>query len=60
MIPIKNDKKLFDNINYIFLDNISKNNMFSDNNNITKNYVNFIDVPKRFQNIETTQNNDEH
>lgn len=42
MIPIKNDKKLFVNVNYKFTNN---------NENKTKKYINFIEVPKRFQNI---------
>jgi hypothetical protein len=44
MIPIKGDKKLFININY----------KFNDSNEIssTKKYVNFIEVPKRFQAAE--------
>ena len=44
MIPIKGDKKLFININY----------KFNDSNEIssTKKYVNFIEVPKRFQAID--------
>ena len=41
MIPIKNDKKLFVNINYKSTD--------TQNNTIVKTYVNFIEVPKRFQ-----------
>ena len=44
MVPIKGDKKLFVNILYKFVD---------DNDNAhTKKYVNFIEVPKRFQTIE--------
>jgi len=41
MIPIKGDRKLFVNINYNYSD--------SNNNSSTKNFVNFIEVPKRFQ-----------
>ena len=41
MIPIKGDKQLFVNINYKFNDN--------NENAQTKEFVNFIDVPKRFQ-----------
>lgn len=41
IIPIKNDKKLFININY----KISNDNEIS----INKTFVNFIEVPKRFQ-----------
>jgi hypothetical protein len=44
MIPIKGDKKLFININYKFND--------SNENALTKKFVNFIEVPKRFQMIE--------
>jgi len=44
MIPIKRDKKIFININYKFTD--------SDNNTNTREFVNFIDVPKRFQFID--------
>jgi hypothetical protein len=49
MIPIKNDKKLFVNINY----NINNKSYENENNNIiTKKYVNFIEVPKRYQNTD--------
>ena len=41
MIPIKEDKKIFVNIIYKFKDNNS--------NIINKEFINFIDVPKRFQ-----------
>ena len=41
MVPIKGDKKLFININYSFTD--------SNNNQLFKKFVNFIEVPKRFQ-----------
>jgi hypothetical protein len=41
MIPIKKDKKLFIHIDYNIIDN--------SNNNITKKFINFIDVPKRYQ-----------
>jgi hypothetical protein len=41
MIPIKEDKKLFVNINYKSTD--------TQNNTTTKKFVNFIEVPKRFQ-----------
>jgi len=49
MVPIKGDKKLFINIHYKFSD--------SHNNSLSKNFVNFIDVPKRFQNVD---DNDSH
>jgi len=49
MIPIKADKKLFVNITYKFADN--------NDNNINKKFINFIEVPKRFQQtIENTEN----
>jgi hypothetical protein len=48
MIPIKGDKKLFININYKFND--------SNENSSTKKFVNFIEVPKRFQMIEDDEN----
>jgi hypothetical protein len=55
MIPIKGDKKLFININYKFSDG-------NENTNVKK-FVNFIEVPKRFQNIDdeqlTNKNSDE-
>jgi hypothetical protein len=41
MIPIKGDKKLFIHINYKFTD--------SNENTAIKKFVNFIEVPKRFQ-----------
>lgn len=41
MIPLKGDKKLFVNINYNFTDS-------------TKKFINFIEVPKRFQANEDT------
>jgi hypothetical protein len=40
MIPIKGDKKLFVNINYKYTNN---------DDSYTKKYINFIEVPKRFQ-----------
>lgn len=40
LIPIKNDKKLFVHINY------------KSDNTFTKKFVNFIEVPKRFQLID--------
>jgi len=48
-IPIQNDKKLFIHINY----NFKSNNEFSKNN--YKKFINFIDVPKRYQtNIDSS------
>ena len=44
MIPIKGDKKLIININYKFND--------SNENSTTKKFVNFIEVPKRFQSTD--------
>lgn len=48
MIPIKGDKKLFININYKFND--------TNDNSLTKKFVNFIEVPKRFQLVEENDN----
>lgn len=48
MIPIKGDKKLFVNINYKFTD--------SNDNNLSKKFVNFIEVPKRFQSVDENEN----
>jgi hypothetical protein len=44
MIPIKKDKKLFIHINYNIINN--------SDTNITKKFINFIDVPKRYQLFE--------
>lgn len=44
MIPIKGDKKLFVNVNYKFVD--------SNDTSLCKKFVNFIEVPKRFQCID--------
>ena len=41
MIPLRGDKKIFININYKFADNID--------NTMSKKFINFIEVPKRFQ-----------
>ena len=49
MIPIKGDKKLFVNINYKVGD--------SNDNHTSRKYVNFIEVPKRFQ---LTDDNESH
>jgi hypothetical protein len=49
MVPIKADKKLFVNIHYKFVD--------SNNNSLSKKFVNFIEVPKRFQSCD---DNDSH
>lgn len=51
MIPLKGDKKLFVNINYKFTD---------DNKQSTKKFVNFIEVPKRFQQIEELENSTDY
>ena len=48
MIPIKGDKKLFININYKFND--------GNENSLTKNFINFIEVPKIFQAIDYEEN----
>ena len=44
MIPMKGDKKLFVHINYKFSDSNENTNM--------KKFINFIEVPKRFQYID--------
>lgn len=49
MILINNDKKIFIHIDYNFTD--------SNNNVITKKFINFIEVPKRFQYIENNDQN---
>ncbi len=46
MIPIKGDKKLFVNMNYKFTDDKGQT--------LNKTFVNFIEVPKRFQMIDDT------
>jgi hypothetical protein len=57
MIPIKTDKRLFVNVNYNFSqtqDNKIQDIKIQDiktQDIKTKRYVNFIDVPKRFQNV---------
>ena len=55
MVPIKGDKKLFVNINYKFTD--------LNENSASKKFVNFIEVPKRFQTdddmINKTDDNNE-
>jgi hypothetical protein len=45
LIPVKTDKKLFVHVNYKLGD---------DNNSQTKKFVNFIEVPKRFQTVDDT------
>lgn len=58
MILIKGDKKLFININYKFTDETDTTNI--------KKFINFIEVPKRFQNIDendlniTTKKNEDN
>jgi hypothetical protein len=47
MIPMKGDKKLFININYKFSDSNENTNM--------RKFINFIEVPKRFQNIDDNE-----
>lgn len=49
MVPIKGDKKIFINVNYKFTDN-------TENTSVRK-FVNFIEVPKRFQNSDDTDIN---
>lgn len=47
MIPIKGDKKLFININYKFND--------GNEDSLTRKFVNFIEVPKRYQATENEE-----
>jgi hypothetical protein len=47
-IPIQSDKKLFININY----NFKTNNEYNNEKNYKK-FINFIEVPKRYQNIDS-------
>ena len=49
MIPIKGDKKLFVNINYEFTD--------SGDNRLSKKFVNFIEVPKRYHTVDENESN---
>ena len=49
MIPIKTDKRLFVNVNYNFSHTQDMKIQIQDIR--TKKYINFIDVPKRFQNV---------
>lgn len=61
MIPIKTDKRLFVNVNYNFSQTQDNKTHIHDNKPHiqdiktqdirTKRYINFIDVPKRFQNV---------
>lgn len=53
MIPIKHDKKLFVNINY----NFKTSNEYTFDNNYKK-FINFIEVPKRFQCLDSNKIND--
>lgn len=57
MVPIKGDKKLFVHINYKFTETNSNNP--SDNQSGTKKFVNFIEVPKRFQVLDENANENE-
>ena len=54
MIPIKTDKRLFVNVNYNF-SHTQDMKIHTQDMKIqdirTKKYINFIDVPKRFQNV---------
>lgn len=47
MIPLRGDKKLFINVHYNFSD--------LNDNNMSKKFINFIDVPKRFQIIDENE-----
>ena len=50
MIPIKCDKKLFVHINYKFTEHNS------DSKEGIKQFINFIEVPKRFQIVDANEN----
>ena len=49
MIPIKGDKKLFININYKFEKQNNHDSKILNENPLSRNFINFIEVPKRFQ-----------
>ena len=58
MIPIKTDKRLFVNVNYSFshiqdmkIQTHTQDMKIQTHDIRTKKYINFIDVPKRFQNV---------
>lgn len=51
MIPIKTDKRLFVNVNYNFSHTQDMKIQTQIQDIRTKKYINFIDVPKRFQNV---------
>ena len=54
LIPLKGDKKMFVNI----LPKIEKEVKFdNDSNNLNRNYIAFIEVPKRYQSVDTTLSN---
>jgi len=55
MIPIKGDKKLFVHINY----KIIETNNNSESQSGIKKFVNFIEVPKRFQILDENANENE-
>ena len=57
MIPIKGDKKLFVHINYKIIETNSNNN--SESQSGIKKFVNFIEVPKRFQILDENANENE-
>jgi hypothetical protein len=57
MIPIKGDKKLFVHINYKIIETNSNNS--SESQSGIKKFVNFIEVPKRFQILDENANENE-
>jgi hypothetical protein len=56
MIPINGDKKIFVNINYNNNDNNTNHENNESSENTNKTFISFIDVPKRYQNIDDTIN----
>lgn len=54
LIPLKGDKKMFVNI----LPKLEKDIKFdADSNSLNRNYIAFIEVPKRYQSVDTTLSN---
>lgn len=54
LIPLKGDKKMFVNI----LPKLEKEVKFdNESNNLNRNYIAFIEVPKRYQTVDTTLSN---
>jgi hypothetical protein len=58
MIPLKGDNKIFVHVNYKYKDTnaLSQTQDGRNNNNNIKKFISFIEVPKRFKNINTDDN----